>query len=78
MFKIASKKLGMDKAIFNGDFFKTSKVTAGAQFEQAMSKTEIQTLLKKGVLGFLENGVNQEEYFKQDIDEILEKNARKI
>jgi chromodomain-helicase-DNA-binding protein 7 len=53
MFQIAARKLGMDKAIFNGDFFKTSKTANGAEFEQAMSKAEIETLLKKGVLGFL-------------------------
>jgi|LakMenEpi03Aug12_release.lakeMendotaPanAssembly.Ray.scaffolds.fasta_scaffold5642161_2 hypothetical protein len=28
-------------------------------------------LLKKGVLGFIENNVNEEEFFKQDIDQIL-------
>jgi len=25
MFRVASRKLGMDKAIFNGDFFKNNK-----------------------------------------------------
>jgi hypothetical protein len=28
MFKVSSKKLGMDKAIFNGDYFKTSNPNA--------------------------------------------------
>jgi hypothetical protein len=30
MFQISAKKLGMDKAIFSGDFFKTSKNSSGA------------------------------------------------
>ena len=35
-------------------------------------------LLKKGVLGFIENQIDEQEYFGQDIDKILEKNSRKI
>ena len=35
MFKIASKKLGMDKAVFSGDFFKQNK---DEEQEQKMSK----------------------------------------
>jgi hypothetical protein len=30
------------------------------------------------VLGFLENDIDEEEYFKQGIEEILQKNARKV
>jgi hypothetical protein len=35
-------------------------------------------LLRKGVLGFLENQRNEEEFFNQTIEDILEKNARKV
>ncbi len=56
MFQISSKKLGLDKAVFMGECFKTSGEFNEA--EKQMSKEEIETLLKKGVLGFLENQGN--------------------
>jgi hypothetical protein len=34
--------------------------------------------LKKGILGFLENENENEEYFNQSIEDILEKNSKKI
>ena len=43
-----------------------------------MSKEEVETLLKKGILGFLENENKDEEYFNQSIEDILEKNSKKI
>jgi chromodomain-helicase-DNA-binding protein 7 len=51
MFQISSKKLGLDKAVFTGECFKTSGEFNDA--EKQMSKEEIETLLKKGILGFL-------------------------
>jgi SNF2 family DNA or RNA helicase len=38
MFKKASRKLGMDKAVFSGNFFKQSN---GNEAEQKMSKEEV-------------------------------------
>lgn len=43
-----------------------------------MSKEEVEMLLKKGVLGFIEGNSKEEEFFKQDIDQIIEKNAKRI
>jgi hypothetical protein len=52
MFRTASRKLGLDKAVFTGEYFKSG---AGGviETEKAMSKEEMEMLLKKGVLGFL-------------------------
>ncbi len=43
-----------------------------------ISKEEIETLLKRGIVGFLENTSDGQEYFAQSIEEILSKNSRKI
>jgi hypothetical protein len=37
MFKTSSKKLGLDKAIFTGEYFKSGN-NAGAETEKVMSK----------------------------------------
>lgn len=76
MFQMSSKKLGLDKAIFTGDTFKSMGDFDEA--EKQLTKDEIELLLKKGVIGFLDNQMNEEEYFNQSIEDILEKNARKV
>lgn len=73
---MSSKKLGLDKAIFTGDTFKSMGDFDEA--EKQLTKDEIELLLKKGVIGFLDNQMNEEEYFNQSIEDILEKNARKV
>ena len=56
MFQIASKKLGLDKAIFTGATFKSMGEFNEA--EKQLSKDEIEMLLKKGIIGFLEDQNN--------------------
>lgn len=58
MFRVASRKLGMDKALFSGDFFKQNKEST--DIEEHLSKEEVEMLLKKGVLGFIESSQNEE------------------
>ena len=43
-----------------------------------MSKEEVEMLLKRGVLGFIENQTDEEQYFSQNIDQILENNSRRV
>lgn len=73
---MSSKKLGLDKAIFAGDTFKSM-----GEFDEAekqLTKDEIEMLLKKGVIGFLDNQMNEEDYFNQSIEDILSNNARQV
>jgi len=58
MFQMASKKLGLDKAIFTGDTFKSMGEFDDA--EKQLTKAEIEMLLKKGIVGFLDNQQNEE------------------
>ena len=75
MFERASKKLGLDQAIFlGGAFHQTAGKRAEDDQMKKLNKSEIETLLKKGVMGFLD-GDQQNEQAMQDIDEIL-KNSR--
>lgn len=88
MLERATKKLGLDQAIFLGGAFQSTgidlkkedganKVTSTETNDKKMSKQEIEMLLKKGILGLLEEG-NQETkaFMEEDIDEILKKNSR--
>lgn len=52
MFKISSKKLGLDRAVFTGEYFKSSNNSTTDE-DKMMTKEEIEILLKKGILGFL-------------------------
>lgn len=75
MFERASKKLGLDQAIFlGGAFHQTTKPKGEDENLKKLSKNEIEILLKKGIMGFLEE---EEEagQAEQDIDEII-KNSR--
>lgn len=51
MFERATQKLGLDKAIFIGGNFKEAGENTGT--ENKLSKNEMETLLKRGILGFL-------------------------
>jgi chromodomain-helicase-DNA-binding protein 7 len=47
--------------------------------EKKLTKQEIEILLKKGILGLVENeqqNVVKNDFFEQNIDEILERNSR--
>ncbi len=52
MFERATQKLGLDKAIFIGGSFKEAGESKNDS--NKLSKEEMETLLKKGFLGFLE------------------------
>lgn len=77
MFQLSSKKLGLDKAVFAGDTFKTT-----GEFDEAekqMTKADIELLLKRGIIGFLDaRGGEEEDFFNQSIEDILSKKARKV
>ena len=72
MFERATQKLGLDKAIFIGGHFKEA---GEAGTENKLSKDEMETLLKKGILGFLEDG-EEENFFDGNVDDIIAKNSR--
>lgn len=75
MFERASKKLGLDQAIFmGGAFHQTTKPKSEDDNLKKLSKNEIEILLKKGIMGFLEDGDDAGQA-NQDIDEII-KNSR--
>lgn len=60
MFERATQKLGIDKAIFmSGTFKETGENTPLP--ENKMTKNEMEILLKKGILGFLQNEKEYEE-----------------
>ncbi len=54
MFERATQKLGIDKAIFMSGTFKETGENPPLP-ENKMTKAEMEILLKKGILGFLEN-----------------------
>jgi chromodomain-helicase-DNA-binding protein 7 len=75
MFERASKKLGLDQAIFMGaNFNSTAKQKGEDDNLKKLSKAEIEILLKKGIMGLLEAD-NDNQQAMQDIDEII-KNSR--
>jgi chromodomain-helicase-DNA-binding protein 7 len=73
MFELSSKKLGLEKAVFAGGGFK-----AGEEEERGLGKDEVEMLLKKGIVGFLATEGEGDEFFNKSIEDILEKNARKV
>ena len=72
MFERATKKLGLDQAIFQGGQFKqtyTDEANPSASTEKKLNKLETEMLLKKGILGFLDNDDDgQNNFFEQNID----------
>ena len=81
MLERATKKLGLDQAIFLGGAFQSTgmdmKKDAENENNKKMSKQEIETLLKKGILGLIEdNAPETRAFMEEDIEEILKKNSR--
>jgi len=74
MFERATQKLGLDKAIFIGGHFKEAGENTN---ENKLSKIEMETLLKKGILGFLEGDEHKgETFFEKNVDDIIQNNSR--
>jgi len=72
MFERASKKLGLDQAIFMGGAFHSTKDTPDPKNKDKMSKTEVEALLKKGILGLIsDDNKESQKFMEQDIDDIL-------
>ncbi len=79
MFERASKKLGLDQAIFLSNTFTANKEdNMKAEEMTKLKPKEIELLLRKGMIGLLnEQNDSQEEkeYFNMDIDQVIQ-NAR--
>ena len=84
MLERATKKLGLNQAIFlAGDYqstgidLKGDGKTTGPNDNKKMSKQEIEILLKKGILGFIDESSQETKAFmEEDIEEILKNNSR--
>lgn len=78
MFERATKKLGLDQAIFMGGEFK--QVASIAKDDpKKLGKADIENLLRKGILGLVnedEESKKSHEFFEDDIDSIIKKNSR--
>ncbi|EGR27208.1 myb domain protein [Ichthyophthirius multifiliis] len=77
MFERASKKLGIDQAVFMGGEFKRNN--GENNNNKKMEKEQIETLLKKGIIGLLneeEEIKKSNDFFQDDIEQILQKNSR--
>lgn len=67
MFERASKKLGLNQAIFlSGNFSRTNQDQGSYEELKKLSPEEIELLLKKGVLGLIKDQGDQKE--DEDID----------
>lgn len=74
MFERASKKLGLDQAIFlGGTFSSTNKEGSG---KPKLNKNEIETLLKRGLLGFINQEGEGKSSEHQTFEEILSNSSR--
>ncbi|KAM3144240.1 hypothetical protein pb186bvf_003702 [Paramecium bursaria] len=73
MFERAIKKLGLDQAIFMGGQFKQHEKQL-IKTDKKFSKQEMEVLLKNGIIGLITN--DNEDFYEQNIDEILKKNSR--
>ena len=74
MFERASKKLGLDQAIFMGGDWKATK--DDGKIKDKMNKQEVETLLKKGILGLItDDNKESQRFMEQDIDDILTNNT---
>lgn len=89
MLERATKKLGLDQAIFLGGAFQSTGLEgkkldgSGGKIglldanDKKMSKQEIEILLKKGILGLIEEGAQEtRKFMEEDIEDILKKNSR--
>jgi len=87
MFQRASKKLGLDQAIFlNGSFakagVKTEKTVPGNSINiqgKYFSKQEVELLLKKGIVGLIDKKMESEKsrvFKEEDIENILQQRTQ--
>jgi chromodomain-helicase-DNA-binding protein 7 len=73
MFDRASKKLGLDQAIFSGKFQERP------DFKDKDARVEIEKLLKHGIYGVMDEDTTKSESFvESNIDQILENNSRVV
>ena len=71
MFERASKKLGLDQAIFMGGAFQSTQEN-DIRNRDKMNKQEIETLLKRGILGLIaDDNKESQKFMEQDIEDIL-------
>jgi chromodomain-helicase-DNA-binding protein 7 len=76
MFERSSKKLGLDQAIFLSKTFTTGENQKNNDDHMKLKPKEIELLLRKGMLGLLEDEKGkEEELVNLDVDEVI-KNAR--
>eukprot|EP00357_Protocruzia_adherens_P015827 CAMPEP_0115012704 /NCGR_PEP_ID=MMETSP0216-20121206/24912_1 /TAXON_ID=223996 /ORGANISM="Protocruzia adherens, Strain Boccale" /LENGTH=2334 /DNA_ID=CAMNT_0002381845 /DNA_START=106 /DNA_END=7109 /DNA_ORIENTATION=+ len=77
MFDRASKKLGLDQAVFSKGAFENSK--KGREKEK-QNKQEIERLLKKGAYSLQDDddGTATKTFMENDIDDILKNNSRVV
>jgi len=74
MFERASKKLGLDQAIFMGGAFQSTK--DDGKNKDKLNKQEVETLLKKGILGLItDENKESQQFMEKDIDDILSNNT---
>eukprot|EP00743_Colponemidia_sp_Colp-15_P009048 GILK01009873.1.p1 GENE.GILK01009873.1~~GILK01009873.1.p1 ORF type:complete len:1268 (+),score=334.16 GILK01009873.1:244-3804(+) len=79
MFDRASKKLGLDQAVFHTGAFAGPEGVDNRGGRAAMSKTDIENLLKYGAYGLLDEDPTATRVFlESDIDQILNKNSRVV
>ena len=77
MFERATKKLGLDQAVFYGDNFKGNAKSNKVEDIKKMDKAQMENLLKKGILGLIDEDPNlSKTYHENDIDQILKNNTR--
>ena len=73
MFDRASRKLGLDQAIFNGSFQERP------DFKDKDARNEIEQLLKHGLYGMVDEDTSKSQNFvESNIDQILENNSRVV
>lgn len=77
MFERATRKLGLDQAIFMTGAFKLADDFAVTQ-EKKLTKHEIETLLRKGILGLVqsEQQDNNINLLSDTVDDILNNSSR--
>lgn len=99
MFERAARKLGLDQAIFIDGTFKTTKneddhderrqgkkEKTNRGDKNKLSKDELETLLRRGMIGLYEENMKNEDgtvrqvenntFYEDNVDDILEKNSR--
>ncbi len=74
MFERATKKLGLDQAIFMGSAL--ARTEGRREDEELRRKEEMEVLLKKGILGFIDEDQPDNRFGAEDIDEFLKSNSR--